>query len=226
MLQRGDLATLHEPFIYLYYLGDAHKPLDYFDPDPAHPTDYAGIRDMILQRAQHDPVFVKDMCYYITDYFGNDRELLEAATHTYLIRTPERSVPSYHRLDPHLTSDEIGLDSLYRHFETVANHTGRTPVVIDAADLTSDPMGTVRAYCEAIGLPFLEHSLSWDNDAVPKEWMHVAGWHTDLAASSGMGTVKRSSASLDDAPYLRELCDQHLPYYEKLREHRLQPITR
>ena len=28
MLQRGDLETLHEPFIYLYYLGDARKSLD------------------------------------------------------------------------------------------------------------------------------------------------------------------------------------------------------
>ncbi|MEM7208572.1 MAG: hypothetical protein AAF434_12175 [Pseudomonadota bacterium] len=225
MLQRGDLQTFHEPFIYLYYLGDARKLLDYFDPDPNHPTDYEGIRAMIMDSASRTPVFVKDMSYYIVDYVEADPEFLSHVTNTFLIRDPARTIPSYYRLDANVQSDEIGLEAVYRHFQTVRGLTGQTPVVIDASDLTRDPAATVRAYCEAIGLPFIPDSLTWDDNALPKEWMHVAGWHTDLAGSKGMGSVARAKTTLDDAPHLRDLYAHHKPYYEKLKQYALNPIN-
>ena len=225
MLERGDLYTFHEPFIYLYYLGDARKSLAYFDPDPSHPIDYAGIKSMILERARETPVFVKDMCYYVSPYITQDAALLDDAIHTYLIRDPARSIPSYYKLDPGVTSEEIGLETLYQHFEHVKAASGKTPVVVDAADLVSDPEGTVRAYCDAVGLPFIESSLTWDHDALPDAWAHVAGWHTDLAGSAGMGQVKPAKTSLDDAPHLRELYAHHLPFYNALRQHALSPSS-
>lgn len=223
MLQRGDLETLHEPFIYLYYLGDARKSLDFFDPDPDHPTGYQSIREMIFEHAREKTVFVKDMCYYVTSYFAADTLMLREATHTYLIRPPARSAPSYYRLDPGVTREEIGLEAVYRHFDTVANFHGTAPVVIDADDLTRDPAGTLRAYCKAVGLPFLQHSLHWDNSAVPKEWMHVAGWHTDLASSNGLGKVEQEPYLPENTPELQALIDYHMPFYEKLRAYRLKP---
>ena len=223
MLQRGDLKTLHEPFLYLYYVGDARKPLAHFKPDPQHPTDYAGIRDMIL--SQRGPLFVKDMCYYISGYFDADARLQQGAVHTYLIRSPEKTVPSYHRLDPKVTRDEIGLDAVYRHFSTVAEATGAPPIVIDAADIIREPAAMVRAYCHALGLPFIAHSLHWDVGALPEAWRHVAGWHRDLAASRGLGEVNRRPAPPGDAPLLREWVDYHLPFYQRLREYRLPPMS-
>ena len=46
----------------------------------------------------------------------------------------------------------------------------------------------------------------------------------DLAQSGGLGEVKRSRGSLDDAPRLRDYCVHHMPFYEKLREVRVQPV--
>ena len=68
MVERGDLQVLHEPFLYLYYIGDARRTLPHFDPEPDHPASYADIRAMILDTAQSGSVFVKDMCYYVVDY--------------------------------------------------------------------------------------------------------------------------------------------------------------
>ncbi len=223
MLQRGDMRTLHEPFIYLYYLGDANKQLKHFDPVPGHPTSYEGIKAMILDVASSSTVFVKDMCYSVSSYIGQDRDFLRQLKNTFLIRTPERTVPSYYNIDPEVTLEEIGLEAAYRHFELVAQVCGETPVVIDAEDLTRDPQGTMRAYCDALELPFVEESLNWDSDTLPPDWMPVAGWHTDLSSSSGIGKVAHSHASLDDAPHLRRMCDYHMPFYEKLRGHRLKP---
>jgi len=223
MLQRGDMKTLHEPFIYLYYLGDANKQLKHFDPVPGHPTSYEGIKAKILDAAKSSTVFVKDMCYFVSNHIGSDREFLRQLRNTFLIRTPERTVPSYYNIDADVTLEEIGLEAAYRHFELVAQVCGQTPIVIDADDLTRDPQGTMRAYCNALELPFIEESLSWDEHALPEDWKPVAGWHTDLSGSSGIGSVARSRTSLDDAPHLRQMCDYHMPFYEKLRSHRLRP---
>ena len=143
MWQRGDMRTLHEPFIYLYYIGDERKSLKFFDPDPDHPTSYEGIKSMIIEAAQSSTVFVKDMSYFVAPYAEADREFLRQVSNTYLIRTPERSIPSYYKLDSEVTREEIGVDAVYRHFQWVADATGEVPIVIDAADLT----GTPRAQC-------------------------------------------------------------------------------
>ena len=225
MLQRGDMQTLHEPFLYLYYIGDGKKDLAHFDPEAGHPTDYSGIKAMIAARAAQEQLFIKDMSYFVLPYLRDDHEFVRAVQNTFLIRSPALSVPSYYRLDPEVTREEIGHDALFYHFELVADSTGETPIVIDAEDLTENPEGTMRAYCQALGIPFIESSLKWDAEAaLPKAWSHVSGWHADLASSTGLHASKRQAVSFDDSPEMKALFDYQIPFYEKLREHRLAPV--
>ena len=219
MLERGDLTTLHEPFIYLYYVNDAKKELAYFDVDPTQPTAYHDIRHMILKAAETRPVFVKDMCYYVSDYIFDDTEFLKRIRSTYLIRDPAKSICSYYKLDTDLTSEEVGLEAQYRQFEFTAEVTGETPIVVDANDLTDDTEGCMRKYCQALGIPFLEHALSW-SDELPVEWRHVAGWHTAL---TGSGEIKKDNTpvSIDGNERLKALYEHHLPFYQKLWAHRI-----
>lgn len=220
MLERGDLTTFHEPFLYLYYVHDAKKELAYFDVDPSHPTSYADIKQMILRAAEDKPVFVKDMCYYVTDYILEDEEFLKRIKNTYLIRDPKKSLVSYYKLDPDLTSEEVGLESQYIQFCLTADLTGKTPIVIDANDLVSNTEATMRAYCRALGIDFLEQSLRWSEE-LPEEWRHVAGWHGDLTGSAEIKKTSGEKFKIEEIPKLRELYDYHLPYYQKLRRHRI-----
>ena len=52
MLERGDLTTLHEPFLYLYYVHDARKRLPHLEVNPGRPTSYEDIRSMVLGGAR------------------------------------------------------------------------------------------------------------------------------------------------------------------------------
>ena len=124
MLERGDMATLHEPFLYLYYVHDARKRLPHLDVDRQRPTSYEGIRAMVLETARTRPVFVKDMCYYIVDHIHDDVEFVQRMTSTFLVRDPAQSIPSYYRLDPGVTLEEIGCEAQYRCFERFAEVTG------------------------------------------------------------------------------------------------------
>ncbi|NIS17402.1 MAG: sulfotransferase family protein, partial [candidate division Zixibacteria bacterium] len=65
-------------------------------------------------------------------------------------------------MNPDVSRDEIGYELEFKLFEKVAEVTGQTPVLIDADELEDDPEGITRAYCEAVGIPFIKDSLSWD----------------------------------------------------------------
>ena len=226
MLERGDMATLHEPFLYLYYVHEGRKRLPRFDVDPRRPASYEDIRSMILETARSRPVFVKDMCYYVHDRIHHDADFIRRMTSTFLIRDPARSIPSYFRLDPGATLEEIGCEAQYRCFERIGEVTGQTPVVIDAADLADDPAGTLRAYCRVLELPFLPRALRWDAE-LPGAWRDVSGWHADLAGSTSIDKPRPSSGpGLDAAPHLRDYYEHHLPFYRKMRAHRLAPASR
>ena len=223
MLERGDMTTLHEPFLYLYYVHEGTKHLPRFDVDPRRPASYEDIRSMILETARSRPVFVKDMCYYVHDRIHCDPEFIRRMTSTFLVRDPARSIPSYFRLDPNVTLEEIGYEAQHRCFERIGEITGRTPVVIDAEDLAEDPPGTLRAYCRALGLAFMPQALEW-NGGLPDEWRDVGGWHADLAGSTGIAKPRPPTGpGLDAAPHPRDYYEHHLPFYRKLRAHRLAP---
>ena len=223
MLERGDMATLHEPFLYLYYVHDARKRLPHLDVDPRRPASYEDIRSMVLETARTRPVFVKDMCYYVVDALHDDVDFIRRMTSTFLIRDPARSIPSYYRLDPGVTLEEIGYEAQYRCFERIAEITGRTPVVIDAADLAENPAGTLRAYCRALDMPFMPEALQW-NAELPDAWRDVGGWHADLADSTAIATPRSlRGPGLDAAPHLRDYYEHHLPFYRGMRTHRLAP---
>lgn len=222
MVERGDLRALHEPFIYLYYVGDAKKSLAHFEPLPSHPTSYAGIRRMILEAAEREPLFVKDMCYYVIDYVLDDADFLGRLKNTFLIRDPARSIASYYRLDPAFTVEEVGIEAQWRVFDAVRSLTGSTPVVLDATDLQRDPEGTLRAYCGALGLAHRPEALHWEGP-LPAHWQFVAGWHTGVARSTGITAPDPKPVDLDRDPKLRRCYEHHLPYYRRMHRHRLTP---
>ncbi|MBC8240254.1 MAG: hypothetical protein H8E30_07235 [Alphaproteobacteria bacterium] len=233
MRERGDFTCFHEPFMYLYYVGDAKKEMPHFDVPPGTPTRYEDIRAMLLDAAETNPVFFKDMSYYILDRMKDDRAFADRITHTFLIRDPAKSIISYYKLDPTITSEEIGLEMQYRHFVWLSETYGTTPPVIEAADIQDDTAGMIRAYSTAIGVEFLPHALEWSSET-PKDWQGVTAWHGDVIGAKGIRQESETSDSqsdgkpavtLDSAPQLRTFYEHHRPFFEKLQRHKLKPLA-
>lgn len=231
MRERGDLRCFHEPFMYLYYVGDGVKEMPHFDADAEHPTSYEGIRSTLLEAGEEGPVFFKDMSYYVLDRIREDEEFAKRLTNTFLIRDPAKSIVSFYRKDPGVELEEIGIEAQWRHFEWLTELFRARPPVMDAADIQADPAGMIRAWCDAIRLEFLPHSLEWDRPP-PPEWESVAVWHGEVIASRGIGKRKptpgagSADITLDSAPQLRRYYEHHLPFYEALRKHRLRPARK
>lgn len=218
MRERGDLAVLHEPFMYHHYLAGGARVFPGFEPEPGHPVSYADIRAMILAAAADGPVFFKDMAYYVGDELPGDAGFAAQMSHAFLVRDPVAAAVSYVKRDPGFACYELGHEAQYRLYQALVG-LGHAPLVMTADQLRADPEGVFRRYWAHCGLDFAAHAFAWDR-TVPEGWRSVAAWHGDVLASGAI----RAAASNDaagklaalGAPYV-DYADYHLPYYEKMR---------
>lgn len=216
MAERGDRVVVHEPLSRVVDFGEvevadriAHSEQDVL----------AALRAIAADK----PVFFKDTTDFHYPALLADEEFLSAATHTFIIRDPAEAIASHHKLNPDLGCDEVGFAWLYEIFAAVQAATGNTPVVIDSDDLLDRPVETVRAYCEAVGIPFVPEALTWE-PGMRSEWQSTSKWHQSTSRTAGFARRSDGSAEIVEAnPVLRAYRDHHMPYYEKLRAAALRP---
>lgn len=216
MTERGDHAVVHEPFSRVVDFGEVEV-----GDRVAH--DEQDVLARLRAMGARQPVFFKDTTDFHYPALLADEAFLAAATHTFIIRDPAEAIASHHALNPGLGRDEIGFARLYEIFAAVQAVTGGTPVVIDSDDLLDRPAETVRAYCEAVGIPFRPEALSWQPGMRP-EWQSTSKWHRSTSETSGFARSRSDGAGTVEAdPVLRAFRDHHQPYYEKLRAVALRP---
>ena len=62
---------------------------------------------------------------------------------------------------PDFTLEETGYAELNRLFEIVNQMSGKTSILIDSDDLVKKTEATIKAYCNAVGIPFIQEALKW-----------------------------------------------------------------
>jgi len=227
MRARGDLDCLHEPFMYDYYINRSTRQMPHFDAMDDHPRSYEAIRDMILAKAEHAPVFFKDMSYYVMPHIAADTEFFARVTHSFLIRDPRASILSYARLDPDMLLEEIGLEAQWRHAEAVMARTGRAPVVMKSEAVQADPQGQMNRYWTAVGVSPRPQALHW-TDPAPADWQQVQAWHGEVMASHTIHPITPEQQARTEAEFEKlasghakfgSYLEHHLPFYQNLMAH-------
>ena len=214
-VERGDFKVFHEPFSASYYYSLERRSDRYADEEPKEEYAYAEVLARLLAPEQK-PVFLKDMAYHATGLMG--RDFAARFTNTFLIRDPKSVLASLYEFWPDFTFEEAGYEQLHRLFR-YAIEEGQRAVVVDASDLSGNPEGTVSAYCEALGIPFMPESLSWEPRKVP-EWQMWGEWHEEAEKSMGIKKQQlKSEARIPEG--LEEVYARCLPYYEALHAERL-----
>jgi hypothetical protein len=216
---RGDTAVVDEPF-YAFYL--AETGLD-------HP-----MRDEILATGTSDPLDViasltgdvpgdKAIYYqkHMTHHFpsGVDRDWLRRVSNCFLIRHPRDVLLSYTRKMPDASAEAIGFPQQLDIFEYVAETTGETPAVLDAADVLRNPRGLLGALCRKLGVPFTGRMLEWPAGPRDSDGPWAPHWYDAVYASTGFAPYRERSGTVP-AEFTAVL-DECLPIYERLAEHRL-----
>jgi len=222
MRQRGDMQCFHEPFGEAWYQGEQplwprFKPGDKRTPG----LTLESVWQTLQKTAASGPVFSKDFPHYI-DHMWSD-EMLERFTHSFLIRDPAKTITSMYDKWPGFHEKEVGFAEQRELFDRLCDKTGTAPPVLDSDDLLENPHAMVKAWCEAVDIPFLPEALSWQPGARDEvSWWDGGSFHANLRNSDGLKPQKRKYIQIEDAPdRVKEIHDIALPHYRHLYDHRL-----
>jgi hypothetical protein len=224
MKQRGDFHTFHEPFGQSYYLSEDRKSDRASDQPPRAELNFRAILDMLESHIGERSVFIKDLTYHVDGVC--DAEFLSHFHNTFLIRDPAKTLPSLYAVLPDFRKDEVGYDTQYEMYRRVlAADADAPPVIIDADELANNPEAVIRAFCEAVGIPFIADALQWENIPASESitwWIGGDGHHGNLKTSTGFRTNRfKDYVSVADVPKLAKAYEECLPFYEKLYANRL-----
>lgn len=212
MHERGEFTVLHEPFSHLANYGSTTV-------DGREIRSELELLDVL--KTIEGPVFFKDTTDFHYPHLLRDKEFLRGVTHTFLIRHPREAIASHFALHPGLGRDEIGFAWLHEIFAAVTAECGAVPVVVDSGDLVERPAATVERYCDLVGIPFRPEALSWQPGMVPG-WRRSERWHQSTSGTSTFAPVERNyRTSVDNSPLLAGYLRYHLPYFERLAQHRI-----
>lgn len=224
--ERGDFVVLHEPFSFQYYYSEQGKTGPHLSDEMTYPKEYRGTTDYIQSLAESFDVYFKDISYHCYDKLISDRQFLGKLKNTFIIRDPALTIASHFAMNQEVTVGEIGYWHLHGIFKRVCDLTGEVPPVIDADELLSDPDGVIQAFCRAVGIPYLERSLSW-NAGHLESWDTWRRWHRDAATSTGFRQIRKNYVrTVENDVTLKSYYDYHLPYYQELHECRLRPAAK
>ena len=224
MRMRGDLTCFHEPFGEAWYKGDdARWPRLRVDSERIPGLTFDSVLDELLAAAAQGPVFSKDFPHYV-EHLWND-EFLAYFKHSFLIRDPAKVTTSMYKHWPDFELKEVAFVEQRELFDRLADQLGGPAPVIDSDDLLEDPGAVVEAYCNAMGIPYLEKALSWEpGERKEVSWYDGGSWHANLRDSDGLKPQPRQTIDISDAPdKIKRIYETVLPHYEHLHAHRLKP---
>jgi len=226
MRQRGDMTCFHEPFGEWWYEGDGALWPRLTPDSPRKPgLNFEKVWSILKQAAIKGPVFSKDFAHYIENYWTD--AFLDYFNHSFLVRDAAKVVTSVQKRWPDVHLKELGYLEQRRLFDRLADQRGKAPPLIDSDDLLDNPTGIVKAYCEAVGIPFIEKALTWKPGANVQQysWYDGGSWHGKLKGSTGLMRQKPGHTDISVASdRAKELYDLVLPHYQHLYTHRLKNI--
>ncbi|BBK43363.1 branched chain amino acid aminotransferase [Allostella vacuolata] len=216
---RPDAWVVDEP-LYAHYLDRTGKD----HPGRAaviasQPTDWRPVADRLTGECRPglSVFYQKHMAHHLLP--GIERGWIDALDNCFLIRDPRAVIASYVRSREAVALDDLGYAVQAELFDRECRRTGRTPAVVDAADLLADPAGALGALCRALEVPWDPAMLSWPVGPRDSDGVWAPHWYASVWRSTGWGPPRPDAVDLPEA--LLPLAAAAEPYYRHLHRHRL-----
>ena len=210
---RNDCVCVDEPFYGAYLKATGLK----------HP-----MADEIISDMECDPAKVaaaccapsrlayqKHMTHHMLPQF--DRSFIRSLNNAFLIRSPEKVLASYAKKHDEISLHAIGFVEQAEIFDSVAQHLGHAPPVVDGDVHLANPRKSLQKLCHALGIPFREAMLGWPQGPKSCDGIWAKHWYNAAWASTGFGAATSEPAALPD--HLARIAEQAQPHYEKLKAH-------
>ena len=196
-------------------------------------------------------VFFKDQAYALC---GMYHKLPEDSQHSVIIRHPFRVLPSMKKYttDVYCADDvtmSMPMTEMYAKYMTkgygyIELHDlimflcekEKKVVIIDADDLQTNAESIMRQYCEAVGVPFQESFLQWEQGEERLYQWHMCrntlyggleaefgAWYRSAVESTHFLPPQPLPSRHDLSSDVLEIVDVVLPYYQRLYDMRIKP---
>ena len=215
---RSDFSAVDEPFYaaYLNLTGLQHPMRDQILQ--AQPQDPHQVVDSLLGP---DPegcpnVYHKHMTQHMIESIPRDWML--KVTNVFLIRHPARVVASFAKKYPDPKIEDIGFHQQADLFRYLVEK-GQKPIVINSADIRSNPEQKLRDLCAALDLEFDAKMLKWTKGGQSCDGVWAPHWYGAVHNSTGFDAAEGPLPILSGR--LLELVDQSLKSYEELAQYSL-----
>jgi len=204
---RPDTVVAEEPLyaLYLDRTGLDHPGRD--EVIASQPTDWR----VVLAGLARGPLpggavigYAKHMTHHLLPEV--DRAALAPFRHAHLIRDPRELLASYARVRAEPTLADLGVRQQAEIFETFGGP------VVDSRDLLTEPEGTLRALCRALGVPFDAPMLAWPAGPRDSDGVWAPYWYAPYRPPAAALPAR-----------LEPLADQCLPYFTRLHRYRIAP---
>lgn len=216
---RSDTAVVDEPFYacYLSATGIEHPARELVIA--SQPTDWRRVAALLTGPVPGGKTifYQKHMTHHLLPQVK--RGWIGKLTNCFLIRHPRDMLTSYVHIRERPTLADTGFVQQRELFEWIAANQGRTPPVIDAADVLNDPRETLGRLCDVLRIEFQEAMLDWPAGPRDTDGVWAPYWYGNVEKSTGFRPYRPKS---DEVPRdLQEIYHQCLECYELLYDHRL-----
>ena len=240
--ERTDVEPVDEP-LYAHFLRLSGAERPYRDQVLSEQSSDGELvlRKLLAPRVDGRMVYCKHMSKHAISL---PPALLRRGMHFLLIREPSALVRSFSRVvEP--TLEETGLPALVSLYSLLRSG-GREPPVVHSEELRSDPEGTLRALCSALGLPWQPEMLSWPSgprhfDGCWAPWVRwppppialrcllaadslLSQWYASVHASTGFAAPTADVTPPRLSATHASLVEDCQPFYRFLAARALKPL--
>lgn len=239
---RGDFKIYHEPSLLPYHrLLELTFSHDWFCEET--PSSFDEVKDQFFSESGN--VFVKEMGFHLEPFVDDDLVLKPNIHFVFLLRDPHSSIVSLYQRIETIVSDfheAVGYRAAFAIYEKIVRAGGKRPLILLSEELMADPERVVRQFCDYVGVPFIESSLSWSDLGESfdghEEWHEgkrgdlVQHWHGAAIRSTHFTPLRTYAVDENGEPTFTEVANtsdrqecqkayrESLPYYLYLRHHR------
>lgn len=216
--QRTDCAIWDEPFYGAYLAATGLEHPMRAEILLAQDTDPVQVAARCAAPVPHGkPVqYLKLMSHHMLP--GVPRDWMADYVHVLLIRHPARVLASYAAKRELVTLDDIGFVQ-QAEIDGWLRQRGQQAVVVDSADIRTDPEGTLGRLCAAVGLEFDPAMLGWPSGGMAADGIWAAHWYDAAHRSTGFAGPEGPLPGLTGQAAVT--CEAALPIYVSLGERKL-----
>ena len=149
-----------------------------------------------------------------------DRSWLSEVENCFLIRDPHEMLTSLINNIPEPRIEDTGLPQQVEIMHYVKEHVGRSPLILDAREVLTNPREMLALFCERIGVVFIEEMLSWPVGPRDTDGIWAPYWYHAVEKSTEFQPYRPKSDCLPDRLLrLHERCREcyDLLYAERMR---------